>query len=155
MTKTRASVVNENVLAELAVSLGVGEALLLGRGEEDGGGRTKPSILSDSLEAVLGALYLDAGFTHARVVIIEHWGPLIESRVTTPGEKDFKTRLHELVAAEGKILNYAFEEEGPDHHKTFRVVVEIDGQEVGIGSGSSKKRAQQEAARKSLESFGA
>ncbi|MDH3471191.1 MAG: ribonuclease III [Acidimicrobiia bacterium] len=155
MTKTRASVVNENVLADVAVALGVDEALLLGRGEEEGGGRNKPSILSDSLEAVLGALYLDAGFERARSVIVEHWGSLIESHVAMPGEKDFKTRLHELVAAEGKKLDYSFQEEGPDHRKTFRVAVEIDGQLVGTGTGSSKKRAQQEAARRSLESLGA
>ncbi|MDH3425789.1 MAG: ribonuclease III, partial [Acidimicrobiia bacterium] len=155
MTKTRASVVNENVLADVAATLGVDDALLLGRGEEEGGGRNKPSILSDSLEAVLGALYLDAGFERARSVIVEHWGSLIESHVAMPGQKDFKTRLHELAAAEGKKLNYSFQEEGPDHRKTFRVDVKVDGQVVGTGTGSSKKRAQQEAARRSLESLGA
>ncbi len=80
---------------------------------------------------------------------------MIEGQVGTPGGKDFKTRLHELVAAEGKSLEYTFDEEGPDHRKTFRVEVEVDGEVVGVGTGSSKKRAQQEAARKSLERLGA
>lgn len=151
MTKTRAAVVNETVLAELALALGIDVALLLGKGEEDGGGRAKSSILSDSMEAVLGALYLDGGYGLASELIIRLWAPLIGQQVKKPGGKDFKTRLHELVASTGEKLDYIFEEEGPDHDKVFRVDVEIDGKVVGSGIGSSKKRAQQEAARQALE----
>lgn len=153
MTKTRASVVQEPALAELAEELDLAAAIVLGKGEADGGGREKDSILSDALEAVLGAAYLDGGFDRAREVIARRWAPLIEDRVVSPGGKDYKTRLHEVLASQGLTPDYVFTEEGPDHAKVFQAELYIDGKQAGHGSGTSKKRAQQEAARRALESI--
>lgn len=153
MTKTRASVVQQPALAELAGELELADAIVLGKGEAEGGGRRKDSILSDALEAVLGAVYLDGGFERAREVIVRRWAPLIEERVVAPGGKDYKTRLHEILASRGLTPDYTFREAGPDHAKVFQAEILVDGKRAGSGSGTSKKRAQQEAARRALESI--
>lgn len=153
MTKTRASVVQEPALAELAGELKLAEAIVLGKGEAEGGGRRKDSILSDALEAVLGAVYIDGGFERARDVIVRRWASLIEDRVVAPGGKDYKTRLHEILASRGLAPDYSFRETGPDHAKVFEAEILVDGKSAGSGSGTSKKRAQQEAARRALESI--
>jgi len=156
MAKIRAAVVSEPPLAEFARQLGLGDALLLGRGENATGGRAKDSILSDAMEAVLGAVYLDGGYDSARRVVLDHWVPLIAERVRAPGERDYKTRLQELLAQEDHPPpQYLLEESGPDHAKEFTARVIIDGAELGRGDGTSKKRAQQGAARAALDALAA
>lgn len=153
MAKTRAAVVGEPALARVAVSLGVGDALTLGKGEAQTGGRTKPSILSDAMEAIIGAIYLDAGFDAVKEVVVRLWEPVIAERVKAPGHRDYKSRLQEHLARHGQSPRYDSSDEGPDHAKIFTVSVSIDGEVVGEGVGTSKKRAEQEAARQALERF--
>jgi ribonuclease-3 len=154
MSMIRAAVVNESTLAGLAVSLGVGSALRLGKGEDASGGRNKPPILADALEALIGAVYLDAGFKRARKVVLRHWAAVIEERAVSPGERDHKTRLQEVLAQSGTVPEYAIVASGPDHERTFRATVVIAGRVAGTGVGTSKKRAQQAAARRALEALG-
>lgn len=147
MAKVRAAVVNEKTLARVARDLHVPEALLLGRGEELTGGRQKDSILSDVVESLFGALYLETGFERACRLLLDVWGPLIEARAEAPGGRDYKTRLQEHLAREGRRPVYEVAGDGPEHAKHFTATVVVDGQELGSGSGTSKKRAEQEAAR--------
>ncbi len=154
LAKIRAAVVAEAPLARFAAEFGLGEVMLLGRGEEMTGGREKPSILADALEAVLGAVYLDAGFTTAKSVVLAHWAALIEERAGAPGARDYKTRLQERLAKEGLQPRYRIDESGPDHAKRFEAVVAAGDRELGRGSGTSKKRAQQEAARAAMAVLG-
>ncbi len=154
LAKIRAAVVAEAPLARFAATFGLGAVLLLGRGEELTGGREKPSIVADAMEAVLGALYLDAGFAVAKEVVLRHWTPLIEDRAGAPGARDYKTRLQEVLAKDGLQPRYRIDEDGPDHAKRFEAVVSAAGRELGRGSGTSKKRAQQEAARAAMRALG-
>ena len=147
MAKVRAAVVNERVLAGIARSWSLGDALLLGRGEELTGGREKDSILSDACEAVLGAVYLEAGLETVTDVVLAHWTGLITARATAPGRADYKTRLQERLARDGTRPVYVIDEEGPEHSKRFAAVVLVEGEELGRGEGTSKKRAEQAAAR--------
>lgn len=151
MAKTRATVVGEQVLAGVASRLGVGKALVLGKGEEQSGGRTKPSLLSDALEAIIGAAYLDGGYGVVSHLVVEHWAPLIADHVKAPGGVDYKSRLQERLAADGHQPAYSHTDEGPDHAKSFIVTVSVGGSVVGTGRGTSKKRAEQEAARRALQ----
>ncbi len=147
LAKMRASVVSSASLAVLARELELGRYLRLGRGEEGTGGRDKPSILADALEAVIGAVFVDAGWDAARSVVLG----LVEGRICVaadePGLQDYKTRLQELVArrADGP-LRYTMTEDGPDHDKWFVAAVVVGGDAVGTGAGKSKKQAQQAAA---------
>jgi ribonuclease III len=154
MSMTRAAVVNEATLAALAESLGVGAALRLGKGEDASGGRNKPPILADALEALIGAVYLDAGFKKARKVVLRHWSSVIDERAVSPGERDYKTRLQEVLAQSGTVPEYAIVASGPDHERSFRATVVVAGRVAGTGAGTSKKRAQQAAARRALEALG-
>lgn len=154
MAKLRAAVVNEVVLAGVGRRLGLGPHLRLGKGEETSGGRDKDSILSDVVEAILGAIYLDAGYQVAAQTTLAWLGDEIDHRAHAPGRGDFKTRLQELVAKRGGVLDYRVSGEGPDHDKVFSAEVLIDGEVVGTGDGGSKKAAQQEAARKALDRLG-
>ena len=155
MAKVRAAVVNEASLAAVAHRIGLGAAIRLGRGEESTGGREKPSILADAMEAVLGAVYLDGGLEAARRVILADWRPLVAERAASPGRRDYKTRLQEILARRGVVPGYEVEAAGPDHARTFRAEVYADGEHLGAGEGSSKTRAQQEAARRALEALDA
>ncbi len=154
MSMVRAAVVNEATLAGIATTLGLGKALRLGKGEDASGGRDKSQILADALEAVIGAVYLDAGFKKTRKVVRRLWTAVIEERATTPGERDYKTRLQEVLARSGSMPEYAVVGSGPDHERAFRASVVVAGQVAGTGTGSSKKRAQQVAARRALEAMG-
>ncbi len=151
MAMVRAAVVNEATLAAVARRLGIGAALRLGRGEEATGGRDKASILADAMEAVLGAVYLDGGLEAARRLILADWYEVVVERAAAPGGRDYKTRLQEVLARDGVVPEYRVDGSGPDHERVFVAVVQVDGAELGSGSGSSKKRAQQEAARAALE----
>ncbi|MPY92129.1 MAG: ribonuclease III [Acidimicrobiia bacterium] len=147
MAKVRAAVVSAPALAAVAAHLGMGEGLRLGKGEEATGGRAKPSILADALEAVLGAVYLDGGWPDAQRVVLALFDGLIIEAATDPGTQDYKTRLQELVARRfDRPPGYVVEEEGPDHDKLFRARVLVGGVELGVGEGRSKKQAQQAAA---------
>jgi ribonuclease-3 len=152
LAKIRSAVVSSVSLAAVAAELDLGSHLLLGRGEEATGGRTKQSILADAVEAVIGAVFVDAGWDAARSVVLG----LVQHRITVaaagPGEGDYKNRLQELLAQRGDgSLRYTMTEDGPDHDKRFVAAVVIDGDEVATGAGKSKKLAQQDAARAALE----
>lgn len=147
MAKVRASVVSSASLAELALELGLGEHLLLGRGEEATGGRSKPSILADALEAIIGAAYVDGGWEAARVMVVNLFAERISAAVEGPGVRDYKTRLQELVARRFEDAPlYELTETGPDHDKWFTATVVVGGLVRGRGEGRSKKLAQQAAA---------
>jgi ribonuclease III len=158
MAQVRAAVVNTNVLAEVAAELRLGEAIRLGRGEATSGGRGKASILADSFEAVIGAIYLDGGWDEARKFVLEHLGGRIAAAAVGPGSDDHKTRLQELVVhMHGQVPRYEVVGSGPDHDRRFSAKVFVAGNLLGNGGGRSKKDAEQAAARaawKVLESNG-
>jgi ribonuclease-3 len=148
LAQVRAAVVNAGSLAEAAEELGIGDAMRLGKGEDASGGREKPSILSDAMEAVIGAVYLDGGWSEARDLVMGLLGERITEAAAGPGGHDFKTRLQELAARRYDDLpRYEVHAEGPDHAKHFSATVYVDGQAYGTGQGRSKKQAEQSAAR--------
>ena len=152
MTRHRARLVCEQALYSAAVSLGIPEHLRLGNGEELTGGRKKPSIVSDALEAILGAIYLDGGLVNARRVIIERVIRLLEQARVDETDRDYKTRLQEYVQ-KGHIGTLEYEcldEEGPEHQKRFTICVRLSGDAIGEGTGLSKQSAGQEAAKAAL-----
>ncbi|MCD8052592.1 MAG: ribonuclease III [Lachnospiraceae bacterium] len=145
MTKLRASIVCEPTLADCAEALGLRECLLLGKGEEATGGRTRPSITSDALEALIGAIYLDGGFASAKEFVWKYIMNDIENRKLF---YDSKTILQEMVQERelGELTYRLLKTEGPDHCKVFTSQVLIDGAPRGVGSGHNKKLAEQAAA---------
>ena len=151
MTKLRAELVCERNLASLASELGIGECLSLGKGEEKGGGRCRPSILADAFEAVLAAIYLDGGLEAAQQLVAGYFVP--QSSQTAKAISDYKTALQEMVQEKaGRTLSYGVTgESGPDHMKTFDVEVRINDVRIGTGTGRTKKEAEQEAAKAALE----
>jgi ribonuclease-3 len=152
LAKLRAAIVNMHALAEVARGLGVGDAVLLGRGEELSGGRNKASILADALEAVFGAVYLDRGLDVARSLIERLFRPRMEAYVRGEGERDHKTILQELASQELRAMpEYHLEERGPDHEKEFTATVFVAGEPLGTGVGRSKKEAEQRAAREAYD----
>jgi ribonuclease-3 len=152
LAKVRASVVNSAALAEVAADLDIGAALLLGRGEDQSGGREKPSILADAMEAVIGAVYLDGGWKAAEDLIMGLLGERIEEAAAGPGGQDYKTRLQELAARRfDQLPRYEVVDDGPDHAKRFYASVMVAGERKGSGEGRSKKQAEQAAARVAWE----
>ena len=152
LSKHRASLVSESGLHFIARELELGDYLLLGKGEERTNGRKKPSILTDALEALIGAIYLDGGFTDALRVIEGIFSPLL-NRIGLGGSiNDFKTELQEYSQeAFQSTPEYRLEKEtGPDHNKTFYVAVYLKGNVLGRGEGKSKKEAEQRAAKEAL-----
>jgi ribonuclease III len=148
LAKVRASVVSAAALADVAADLDLGEALLLGKGEDASGGREKPSILADALEAVIGAVYLDAGWGGAAEVVLGLLGDRIAEAAAGPGGQDYKTRLQELSArCLQDVPTYLVVDDGPDHAKRFFATVVVGGSPRGKGEGRSKKQAEQAAAR--------
>jgi ribonuclease-3 len=147
LSVTRSQVVSEDGLSEIAYHLGLGRFIYLGKGERRSGGHNKPSILADALEAVIAAVYLDAGFDAARKLVSRLFANAVDS-VEVTGFYDHKTRLQELAQARLKAtpVYRVVSDSGPDHAKTFEVCVEINGHEWGRAVGSSKKRAEQLAA---------
>jgi ribonuclease III len=146
LAKMRAAAVNAQSLARLARSLGVGEHVRLGRGEEQSGGRHKDSILADTTEALLGAVYLDGGIEAAAEVVTRLFSGLLDEIAARRESLDAKTSLQELCAAHGTLPVYTLTEEGPDHEKRFTATVAVDGEVRGQGQGRSKKEAEQAAA---------
>ena len=153
LTEIRKTVVNSVALAEVAQDLGVGDHLLLGKGEEQSGGREKPSILADAMEAIIGAAYLALGMDGATQLVLHVLG----DRLATAQQDgaDHKSRLQELVAQRsGGAPRYLVEATGPDHARTFYVTVVVDGAPLGKGQGRSKKQAEQAAARTAVLALG-
>jgi ribonuclease-3 len=152
LAKVRASVVNAGVLAELAAELELGTALLLGKGEDQSGGREKPSILADAMEAVIGAVYLDRGWDGAAALVMGLLGERIAEAAAGPGGQDYKTRLQELAARRyDELPRYQVSDDGPDHAKRFFATVYVAGAAQGAGEGRSKKQAEQAAAREAWQ----
>ncbi len=150
LTRRRAALVCEPALSGFAKSIGLGQYLRLGKGEEMSGGRERASILSDAFEAVIAALYLDGGLEEARRFIL----PFVSKKV--PGEEDYKTRLQEVVQQnpEERLRYIVTDEQGPDHNKSFTVEVHLNSNCIGTGSGHSKKIAEQQAAKEALVLMG-
>jgi ribonuclease III len=152
LAKLRAATVNMLTLADIARELGLGEAILLGKGEELSGGRDKTSILADAMEGVLGAVYLDRGLGGARSLIERLFWPRMAAYARGEGDRDYKTGLQELAAQDlGAIPQYRVIEQGPDHAKEFTATVFIGGEPYGSGEGRSKKEAEQRAAREAYD----
>ena len=153
LTRMRADMVCEKTLAAVANSIHLGDHLLLGHGEEQGGGRSRNSILADAMESVIAACFLDGGMEAALRVIKRFI--LVEVPVTKLHNADYKTQLQELVQQKrNQVLSYTLAgETGPDHDKQFEVEVSLNGNVVGRGKGSSKKRAEQDAARAAIENL--
>jgi ribonuclease-3 len=153
MTLLRAAVVSEPALGLIAEAWGVGDLMLLGRGEDLSGGRDKHSILSDVVESLLATVFLDAGFDRVEQIVREHWAAMIDERAIAPGHRDYKTRLQELLVASGRSVAYDVSDEGPQHAKRFTATVHASGEALATGEGTSKKRAEQEAARNALHAL--
>jgi len=154
LSKIHASLVNETVLAELAAELTVDESLLLGKGEKQSGGAAKPRLLASTLEAVFGAVFLDAGYDRSAALINKLFSSRVEQLdLSIHFKDDFKTRLQEkLQSLLRQTPQYTLVgADGPDHEKTFHVSVSINSRVIANGSGKSKKQAEQDAARRALD----
>lgn len=153
LTKMRADMVCEQSLAAVADKLSLGQHLLLGHGDSQGGGRKRNSILADAVESIIAASFLDGGLEAAQGIVSRFI--LCDVPVTRLHNTDYKTALQELVQQrKNQVLTYTLVgESGPDHNKEFQVEVALNGKTVGSGSGSSKKRAEQDAARQAIETL--
>lgn len=153
LSKLRAAIVNEAQLAELAREISLGDYLYLGKGEDQTGGRDKPSLLSDAFEAVLGAVYLDRGFEKAFAVVKHRYQKVMERAGGVGFVKDYKTKLQEEAQSRFRAMpRYRLtSEKGPDHRKLFEVHLYIRDELWGFGQGASKKAAEQNAAQMALE----
>lgn len=152
LAKLRAGVVNSVTLAEIARGIDLGPSLLLGKGEAATGGAGKQSILADALEAVIGAVYLDGGFVAAQELVLRLWSPVLDDAFRQgPGGFDHKTQLQEFaVASFDSPPNYHVDTSGPDHARVFEARVVVGDDIIGRGTGSSKKEAEQAAAREAV-----
>jgi len=153
LTRTRAALVCEESLVQVAQDLDLGSYLRLGKGEEAGGGRQRPSIQADAVEAILAAVYLDGGIGSVRKIIQKYVLSREVAGLTKP--RDYKTALQELVQREsGQVLRYRLTgEDGPDHNKRFFVAVDLNDVPIGDGTGRSKKEAEQMAAKAAIEAL--
>ncbi len=156
LTRLRASLVCEKALSAYAKKLGLGEHLLLGKGERRGGGAERPSILADAFEAVIAAVYLDGGLAVAEAFILPFLEAELAQRKSRPQFRDYKTALQEIVQQNPEErLEYEVKgESGPDHNKRFVVEVHLNSNVIGTGHGRSKKEAEQQAAREALRLMG-
>lgn len=153
LTRMRADMVCERALAKVAHQIGLGDHILLGKGEEQGGGRSRESILADAVESIIAACYLDGGMDAAKQ-LVERF-VLSDVPAVKLHNTDYKTALQELVQQKkNQIIQYTLVgESGPDHDKQFRVELSINGEVIGSGTGTSKKRAEQEAAKTAIEAL--
>jgi ribonuclease III len=156
LTAYRASLVKTTTLAQVAKDLQLGTKLRLSKGEELSGGRTNPSLLANTVESVIGAIYLDQGLEAAELFVNQHLFPRLNDIITRGLHKDHKSALQEKVQANGsESPEYRVDKEsGPDHNKEFTISVYIDSQKIASGTGKSKQSAQQDAARHALEKLG-
>ena len=154
LAKIKSAVVSEKALAPIALEFGIDKLLVLGKGEESSGGRTKPAILADCMEAIIGAYYLDSGYKNAEKYVLEFIIPEI-NRTITSGVKDYKTQLQELYQKKTKAIpKYELvEKSGPAHDQTFTVYVVLDNKKFGPAYAKSKKEAEQIAAKMALDSL--
>jgi ribonuclease-3 len=152
LTKMRAGLVCEQNLALVAEKIGLGKYLILGRGEELTNGRSRPSILADVIEAMIGAVYIDGGFGSAKAVVQKLMKAGIDTVLSGGGLKDYKTKLQEHYHKQGisDIKYTVYKEEGPPHDRVFFVKLNVGGEEIAQGKGSSKKNAEQRAAKQAL-----
>lgn len=154
LSRARATIVRATTLAETAEALGLGDTIRLGKGEEATGGREKPSILADALEAVIGAVHLDGGRVASRAVVMHLLGDRIHTASGEPGHLDDKSRLQEHVSRVlREVVSYRVSDTGPEHDKTFTAIARINGTPWGEGVGRSKKQAEQLAARAAYASL--
>jgi ribonuclease-3 len=153
MSRLRALIVCEASLSQAARDMGIGKWLLMGRGEDLNGGRDRPSILADAMEAVYGAVYLDAGLERAADIIRTSLAPMVRAALSGEARKDYKTALQEALQQSGdvRIVYRVVDSSGPDHARVFRVAVSCDGTALGEGTGHSKKEAEQNAAQVALQ----
>ena len=154
LTKTRALIVCESTLAQVARGYELGSYLNLGHGEDTGGGRHKDSILADSMEAVIGAIYLDGGYQTMQNFVKKSFSRMIDQAIDGKLFSDYKSEVQEILQGKGKPVTIAYEtdrEEGPAHDKTFFVHLSCNGEIMGKGIGKSKKEAEQNAAKQTLE----
>lgn len=156
LSKIRAGVVSEFSLAQKARELRLGSYLLLGKGEDNIGGRDRSSVLADAMEAVIGAIYLDGGLEAAKIYVLKHFKHTIMSQLSGEGNQDYKTQLQELLQSRSllEITYRIIKEEGPDHNKWFTAEVCHGEVPIGRGQGKSKKEAEQQAARLALSKLG-
>jgi ribonuclease-3 len=150
LSKMRAALVNATTLAEKAAHLNFGSLILIGKGEELSGGRSKPSILAGAFEAVLGAIYRDGGYEPARLVVERYFGADVTAKKL--GQQDYKTRLQEIsqMLFRAPPAYRVVSETGPDHEKFFVTEITVGGNVLGRGEGRSKKQSEQDAAKKAL-----
>lgn len=150
LSKRRAALVREETLAEIAESLDIGNYITLGKGESKTGGQSKPSLLADTLEAIIAAVYLDGGMEKAQTFVSKLFSPFITSPLEV---RDFKSKIQELLQErQGEIPKYRISgESGPDHEKTFEVTLDIGGEAFASGTGKSIKEAEQVAAGEALK----
>lgn len=155
MTKVRATVVCENSLYKIAQKHNFGEKLYLGKSELASGGRNRPAILADSVEAVIAAIYLDGGIEEAKRFIIENLKDEIKTASENVGQKDYKTVLQEKLQIKGEVsIDYIIvKEKGPDHDKEFEAEVRCDSKPLARGKGRTKKQAEMQAAKQALENM--
>lgn len=149
LTEIRAKVVCEEALAKMAKKLCVGDFIVLGKGEKKSGGSSRPSTLSDAMEAIIAAVYLDGGFEAAKRLVLSNLSDDIDALAKADNiVSNYKSDLQEYVQSEGKELHYeVLSEEGPEHAKSFEIAAFVDGTMISKGKGTSKKKAEQEAAR--------
>jgi ribonuclease-3 len=151
LAKIRASVVSRQSLALVARGMGIGEHIEMTQAEDRTGGREKDSIIADAVEAVIGAVYLDGGLDSAGKVVLRLWGGQVDDLARRPGLKDYKSRLQEVLAADGRRPVYSTDGSGPDHERLFVSQVSVDGTPLGDGMGRTKREAEQAAAEQAIE----
>ena len=154
LAKIKSAVVSEKALAPIALEFGIDKLLVLGKGEESSGGRTKPAILADCMEAIIGAYYLDSGYKNAEKYVLEFIIPAV-NEVLENGIKDYKTDLQELCQKKYKKcpVYELIERTGPDHDQTFKYIVHIGDQTFGPATGKTKKEAEQQVAKQALDNL--
>lgn len=152
MTRTRASIVDETTLANVAIAINLPDSILVGVGEDRNGGRQRSSIQSDVVEAILGAVYIDGGSEAAFGVVTRLLASVINDRLAAPDLADPRSGLQEKLAQLGKTVTFEYQRTGPDHAVTYTATATVEGEIVGTGSGVSKKSAAIAAARTALDS---
>ncbi len=156
LAKMRSVIVSEPILAKIAREINIGKYMLLGNGEELTGGRDRESIMADAMEAIFGAIYMDRGFEIAAEFILSILVNVIDAVENGKYIKDYKTMLQELIQKDNlqRPEYKVIDEKGPDHNKTFTINVNFNGKRLGKGKGSSKKEAEQKAAKEALKKLG-